>query len=54
MTKQQVKNFMANEANSYETATELAEAAAYEADRPDWISDETHWIWEVALDYIQC
>ena len=54
MTLKQVKNFMESEAANFETATELAEAAAYEADRLDWIADETHWIWEVALDYIQC
>lgn len=54
MNKQQVRNFMADEAASYETATELAEAAAYEANHIDWLHDETHWVWEIALDYIQC
>lgn len=54
MTKSHAKNFMEREAAYYNTATELAEATAYEANRIDWLSDENHWVWELALDYIQC
>jgi len=30
--------------------TKLAEAGAHFADRDEWLDDETHWIWEVALE----
>lgn len=32
-----------------ETATHLAEAAAIEIGHDYWLDDETHWIWEMAL-----
>lgn len=34
------------------TATHLAELAAWEFDPEDtWLDDETHWVWEFALDF---
>ena len=38
-------------ASDYETATELAEAAAANFKLAgDPLDDETHWIWDLALD----
>ena len=34
------------------TATALAEDAAEFLARPEYIEDETHWIWDVAYDTI--
>ena len=32
--------------------TQLAENIAHAFDRDDWLDDETHWVWDVALlDY---
>ena len=51
-TKQQVKKWMIQNADEYETATGLAEAANIEFDMPEsWLDDELHWIWELADRY---
>lgn len=31
-------------------ATELAEAAAYEFEHPDWLDDSDHWVWDLAAE----
>jgi len=31
-------------------ATQLAENVAHEMDHDEWLDDETHWIWDVAMD----
>jgi len=36
----------ADEANP----TGLAELIAHELDHDEWLDDETHWVWEVAMD----
>ena len=33
------------------TATELAEMAASALDHPEWLDDETHWVWEIAANF---
>ena len=30
--------------------TQLAEAAAITFDHPEWLDDETHWVWDLAVD----
>ena len=30
--------------------TQLAENAAHEFNHDEWLDDESHWVWEVALD----
>ena len=56
MTKNQCRNWMkrnvecflddCNEVN----CTGLAETAAHEADCDHWLDDETHWIWDLAVE----
>ena len=30
--------------------TRLAENAAWEFDHDEWLDDETHWVWDLAVD----
>ena len=51
-TKRAVKKWMIANADEYDTATQLAEAANIEFDMPEsWLDDELHWIWELAVKY---
>lgn len=46
-----IRQWMRAMAHEYETATKLAEAAATELGLPDeWLDDETHWIWDLAIN----
>lgn len=47
-------NWMLRNAERYDNATNLAEAAAHEADgdHDDWLDDDTHWIWDLAAEII--
>ena len=46
-TRNQVRRWMMANADDYECATFLAEAANVEFDLPDGaMDDETHWVWE--------
>lgn len=59
-SKSQVKSWMRKNVKDYEdrktgeiNTTQLAEAAAGEFDKNglgDWLDDETHWVWDVALE----
>jgi len=58
--QRKVRSFMATEAqellalpfnDSERNATHLAENAAVEFDHDEWLDDETHWVWEFALDF---
>lgn len=58
--QRKVRSFMATEAqvllalpfnDSERNATHLAENAAQEFDADAWLDDETHWVWEFALDF---
>lgn len=52
-TRQQVRRWMRGSACYYEDATLLAEAADEEFHLPDGgLNNETHWIWEDAVDAI--
>ena len=47
--RRQVRSWMRNNADGYECATNLAEAANAVLDLPDGaMDDETHWVWEEA------
>jgi len=51
VSKQSVRIWMQANANDYETATQLAEAAVANFEfAGDPLGDETHWIWDLALD----
>ena len=53
LTKKNVRKWMRSNAEEYGTSTELAEAAAEEFDANHIggpLDDDTHWIWELALD----
>jgi hypothetical protein len=44
--------FMQSERASHDNATSLAEDAAHNAldtDHDEWLDDEQHWVWELAL-----
>jgi len=50
-TYQMARAIMERElAEGIENMTKLAENTALKMDRPDWLDDETHWIWELAFD----
>ena len=59
--KTKVHKFMIKELRDYSNqefwneygevnCTKLAEEAALVFDRLDWLDDETHWVWELAVD----
>lgn len=51
VSKQSVRIWMRANASDYETATQLAEAAVANFEfAGDPLGDETHWIWDLALD----
>jgi hypothetical protein len=50
-----IKAHMLANAEHHDNATSLAEDAAHYADTVDhdaWLDDETHWVWELALEVI--
>ena len=53
-SRRQVRSWMRLNANEYECATQLAEAANIEFDLPgSGLEDETHWVWDEAADAIE-
>ena len=49
-----VKAYMLTNARHHDNATSLAEDAAHNADDIDhdvWLNDESHWVWELALEF---
>lgn len=52
--KRSVRNWMRRNADEYQTATELAEAAAaaFDFHGGDPLTEETHWIWDLAADLV--
>ena len=51
-TEQLIRGYMAIDAEFCETATELAESTADHFGAWHWLDDETHVVWELALEYI--
>ena len=52
--RRQVRAWMRHNAQDFDTATQLAEAAnAALCLPPDAMDDETHWVWEEALSAIE-
>lgn len=58
VTEQHVRNFMRNELYDLDSEvweqgevnyTRLAEEAAHYFDYDEWLDDETHWVWDLAL-----
>lgn len=53
--KATVLRWMRNNAEHHDNATSLAEDAAHNAlpvDHDAWLNDETHWVWELAIEVI--
>ncbi len=49
-TRRQIRAWMRSNADAYDCATQLAEAANVEFDLPgEGLDDETHWVWEEAV-----
>lgn len=49
-SRRQVRSWMRNNADEFDTATQLAEAANAALDLPPGaMDDETHWVWEEAI-----
>jgi len=38
--------------HEHDNATSLAEAAAHAVDHDEWLDDEQHWVWELAIQVI--
>lgn len=51
-SRQSVTRWMMKYKNEFETATALAESAATRWQKPEWLDDPDHWIWEVAIDIL--
>lgn len=52
--RRQVKSWMRNNAEGFDSATELAEAANAALDLPlGAMDDETHWVWEEAISALE-
>ena len=50
-TRREVKRWMLLNADCDDVSTTLAESAAAALDLPEaWLDDETHWLWDVALE----
>ena len=50
-TRREIRKWMRINAEDYETATRLAEAANVVFNLPcEWLDDECHWIWDEASD----
>lgn len=39
--------------NPYLTATALVEGTAAALDQQAWLHDDTHWIWDLAVDIVE-
>lgn len=53
-SRAQVRAWMRREASAYDTATALAEAANIALDLPPGaMDDETHWVWEEAMQAVE-
>ena len=53
-SRRQVKSWMRQNAQDFDTATQLAEAANAALDlTSDAMDDETHWVWEEALSALE-
>lgn len=53
-SRRQVRSWMRNNADGYDCATQLAEAANAALDLPpDAMNDETHWVWDEAVDALE-
>ena len=50
--EQNIRGYMLAEAAFCDNATELAENAAHHFDRDDWLDDETHVVWDLAIEFI--
>ena len=51
-SRQAVTRWMKQHKNEFETATALAESAAITWQKPEWLDDDQHWIWDVAIDVL--
>ena len=51
-TKASVLRWMRLYADEHDNATSLAEAAAHAVDHDEWLDDEQHWVWELAIRVI--
>ena len=53
-SKAYVRQWMVVNADDYDNGTQIAEAANIALNLPDaWMDDETHWIWEMALEAME-
>ena len=53
--KAAVRQWMLLNAKHHDNATSLAEDAAHNAlenDHDEWLDDESHWIWDIAIEII--
>lgn len=50
-----VRAYMLRHRDEHDNATSLAEDAAHNAlddDHDEWLDDETHWVWDLAIEVI--
>lgn len=53
-SRRQVRSWMRNNADGFDSATQLAEAANAAIDLPpDAMNDDTHWVWEEAVSALE-
>ena len=54
--KTEVRRYMEREVQGLNphdiNPTQLAENAAHAFDQDNWLDDETHWVWDLAISFI--
>jgi len=50
-TASDIRHWFASHADEYANETEAAEACSNALGRDEWLDDECHILWEIALDY---
>lgn len=48
----EIRKWMSLYASEYSTATEAAENCAWGLDHDEWLDDELHPVWEIALEWV--
>ncbi len=51
-TQAQVRAYMVVECHEVDNATNLAENAAWHFDRSEWLDNDTHWVWDLAAEFV--
>ncbi len=51
--KAEARKYMRLHVNYVDSATTLAEQTATAMGNPEWLDDETHWVWDMAVSELE-